>query len=532
MIPNHNLESVITYIKNEGIKIDFNSFLQQAESHPDYPTILAITDTLDFFDIDNGVLAVEIIEIPSLPDCFVALLAEKKNLSQLYYIEKKEDNYFYFQNKIPVAISKQELESRWKNTVLLIEKTERDIITTTNTNKIFLILPCLSVLLLLSIIVQFQASIQNKIFFIFPVLGFLFSITALKDLLGINSDLVNSFCNITSYSSCTSVVSSKKWKFFEIINFSDLSIVIFSSQIFCLLLFLFIADTISYFTIQKIMLLCTIPVVLASLYYQKVIEKKWCPLCLVIIGIILLEFVYIVFLQQYLFNFSIQSLIFYGFIFVTTTLVWLVLKKLLTLQKELKEFQIKGNRFMRNYEIFKNTLIASSPIDDNLIRSVVILLGNVDAPLKIVVVTSPFCSFCSEVHTIIEKIINKYSDKVCFEIRFNFNFENSDEKSKKIHQQLISIYFTQGQEAFMNSLHDWFQNKDENKFKIIENNQMTELKVNQILAEQFNWNQVNQITYTPAIIINGYFFPKQYDRNDLIHFINDLYEDEDFNKEQ
>ena len=54
------------------------------------------------------------------------------------------------------------------------------------------------------------------------------------------------------------------------------------------------------------------------------------------------------------------------------------------------------------------------------------------------------------------------------------------------------------------------------------------LKINEILYEQFSWNQKNKITYTPAIIINNHLFSKEYDRNDLIYFINDLEDDTEF----
>lgn len=209
-------------------------------------------------------------------------------------------------------------------------------------------------------------------------------------------------------------------------------------------------------------------------------------------------------------------------------MVWFILKKLLTQQKELKEFQVKSNRFMRNYEIFKNTLIVSNPIQNTPIHSGVILLGNANASLKITVITSPFCSFCAEAHIIIEEILEKYPKTVCFDIRFNFNGAHSDEKSKKIHQQLVTIYFNYGQETFIKAFHSWFENRDETKLNNLTNTGINELKTNLILEEQYNWNQENDLNFTPAIIIHGYTFPKQYDRHQLIHFINDLSEDEDF----
>jgi hypothetical protein len=47
----------------------------------------------------------------------------------------------------------------------------------------------------------------------------LFSIAALKDLFDTQqNELLNCFCNMTSFTSCSMVVGSTKWKIFEIIN--------------------------------------------------------------------------------------------------------------------------------------------------------------------------------------------------------------------------------------------------------------------------------------------------------------------------
>ena len=51
-------------------------------------------------------------------------------------------------------------------------------------------------------------------------------------------------------------------------------------------------------------------------------------------------------------------------------------------------------------------------------------------------------------------------------------------------------------------------------------------RINEILESQFIWNKKNELTFTPAIIINGYHFPDEYERNDLLYFINELVEDE------
>jgi len=528
MILEKDFRLVANYVKSEGIKINFEEFLFQAKNHPDYPAILAITDTLSFFNIDNGVISVETSEIGLLPNRFVVLLKKENSQPQFHFIEKNDHTYFNLIDKKKVEISKSELESRWNNLVLLIEKSETKDILIENKNNYSWIFPSLCLALFLVVLFQYEENFQTKLFFTFPIAGVLFSIAALKDLFGTQSELLNSFCNMTVSTSCANVVGSNKWKIFEIINFSDLSMVFFFSQFLGLLVFLVSSKATAYFAMQQILITAAVPVLFLSVYYQKFVEKKWCPICLVIISIILLEFGYLFIFQNVNFVVSMPSVTLFGLVFASVTIAWSALKKLLTRQKELKEFQLKGIRFMRNYEVFKNTLLATTPIENSSIFSQGILLGNTAASLKIVVVTSPFCGFCAEAHTIIEDILEKHPEEVCFYINFNFNSEQDDEKSKKVYQQLVAIYYSQGQEVFMKTLHNWFEDKDENKLSGITIDGQNELKINEILNEQFRWNQKNDFTYTPAILINQYVFPKQYDRKELIHFINDLSDDEDF----
>ncbi|PIV92825.1 MAG: hypothetical protein COW44_12695, partial [Flavobacteriaceae bacterium CG17_big_fil_post_rev_8_21_14_2_50_33_15] len=115
-----------------------------------------------------------------------------------------------------------------------------------------------------------------------------------------------------------------------------------------------------YFFIQKLILLSSVPIILLSLYYQKFVEKKWCPICLSIVGILLFELGYTFYLQSF-FDFSIN---FFGitlYLFTSTLVftIWYFLKNSLKKLNRLKEAEVKANRFKRNYSIFKRILTSN-----------------------------------------------------------------------------------------------------------------------------------------------------------------------------
>lgn len=519
---NNEFDYLFQYLDKENINIDKEEFLFQNQSHPDYPSLLSIADTLSFFNIDNVVIRVEVSDIDLLPNRFVAFLNEEMSSSQLYFIERKGNIFLCSKDKKTLEISKSELESRWKGIVLLVEKSKNEEVLKPNKNPVSLILQIFALVLLALVLCQFDTDFSTKFFVVFPIIGILFSVAALKDLFGTKSALLNGFCNMTASTSCASVVDSTKWKIFEVVNFSDLSIVFFVSQFLGLLVFLFSGDATDYFTIQKMLLLVSTPVLFLSVYYQKFVEKKWCPICIVIISIILLELGYLAVFQNLVFAILTKSVVVFGLIFLSITLIWSALKKILTKQKDLKEYQLKAIRFERNYDTFKNSLFAKNRVQ---LPQSHLLLGNKESKTIITVISSPFCSHCKGAHELMETILKKHHNNLQIQVILKTNIEKGSEENKNLFRSLIKIYQQNGEFDFIKALNNWFENKNKMEwFNLFSINTTTEF--DEILNAQYKWCEENDYNFTPTIFVNGYEYPQAYSRETLEFFINDLIEDE------
>jgi hypothetical protein len=64
-------EKYINYNNYFPDSIDFNEYYL---SHPDYPSLYALTETLSFFGIENGVANIVAEQYQNLPDCFLTLI--------------------------------------------------------------------------------------------------------------------------------------------------------------------------------------------------------------------------------------------------------------------------------------------------------------------------------------------------------------------------------------------------------------------------------------------------------------------------
>lgn len=53
----NNSHPIFLYLKKQNIQVDKSEFQFQLQSHPDFPNLLAIVDTLNFFDISAGAVS-------------------------------------------------------------------------------------------------------------------------------------------------------------------------------------------------------------------------------------------------------------------------------------------------------------------------------------------------------------------------------------------------------------------------------------------------------------------------------------------
>jgi hypothetical protein len=523
-----NFNYLFQYLQKEDIIFDKREFLFQIQSHPDYPSLLAISDTLSFFKINNLATRLENEDLAHLPDNFMALIHDEKQNPFLAFVERNPNGFRYIQEAKPIQITQEVFFERFQNIVLVAEKDENEVVPK-KSNYLVVFSVIFLALIYLFLVFANGFSLLTALFVCFAAIGVYLSLEAISKEFGIQTKFSQAVCTITTNSDCDAVINAKKSRFLENFSFSEASITFFSAQLLGLLLFSISNSLGVFYNISTILLLFSIPVTFFSFYQQIVVAKKWCPICLAIIGIIYAEIVSLLVYTTTV-SFAINTMAIASFLLVLggSYIASVFVKSIIKQNIDFKATISENNRFKRKYSLFKMALLASDTVTEEIITSNTILLGNPEAKLKIKIVSSPFCGHCKEMHKIMDEIVALHKDKVCFDLHFNIDVSKNDEKSIKVHQKLVQIYFSEGQDSFTMALHNWFENKEEDKLLLKSTSKISDLKINELLNQQFSWNQENKITYTPAIIINNHLFPKEYDRNDLIYFINDLEDDAGF----
>ncbi|WP_282086939.1 vitamin K epoxide reductase family protein [Aquimarina algiphila] len=454
-----------------------------------------------------------------MPNKFVTFLSSNLERNYLHYVERKDDFFYVDGQKTSIS----DLNKRWKGIVLSIEGN-------TLKHKHTSIIKSQHLLIFLGFLV-FVSSLYgtynyswNNLFFLFPLLGFILSLNALKDLFKLDHVIFSKFCNATSNSNCDSVIKSDKWMILKKVNFSDLSIIFFSSQFISFMIMGLVSLQGEYFSYQKITLFFSFPLIFISIYFQTFIVKKWCPICISIIMLLILEYIFISFFIKEKISINFNSAYLFLFIHLIVFIVWKYFKKTITQINNLKESKIKSIRFLRNYSLFKKVILQKDKYEfpNNLIIN-----NTQKKTLTLTLITNPQCKHCRKAHFIIKKLIKKYEHKISLSIIFNVDIQDEFEDDKIICQHLVTIQ-KNNHEKFQKALDDWFEEQNISKWLDKYSSEINMNKANKTLVEQNNWCSQNQINFTPALFLNKYLYSTIYDIENLDFFLQDIIHDSDF----
>ncbi|PKH50672.1 hypothetical protein CXF68_08170 [Tenacibaculum sp. Bg11-29] len=508
-------------LKKNKISFDKEELFFQIQSHPSYPSLHAITGVLDHFNIENVAANVPVnsATLTQLPNCFIAQINTEQN-KDLVTVEKEGLNYIIIStdNK-KNKISENDFLQKFTGIIVAVEQSEENSPIEKNSNITQTIVVSALILLASFVVYQNTTSLFTPIHLILSVIGVVISIAIIKQELGLKTTIGDAFCSGTDdKKDCDAVLTSKGAEIFKNYKLSDFSILYFTGL--TLLTFLQATNpTISY-TISLI----AIPVTLYSLYYQYAVIKKWCLLCLSIVGVLWLQALIPVITNTYNTNFIITDVIVFSLVALANWLSWYYLKPLFTDIHQLKKEKIENVKFKRNYTLFDSLLQKAPLLNTQIENCKEIIFGNPNSNLEIVIVTNPFCGHCKPVHKHIDEILHRYHQNVKIITRFTINADDKENNLVKVTSKLLEIHDKKGEVTCLEAMSEIYEDGNTDAWlKKWGNCNNVNYYISE-LEKGSNWCAENAINFTPEILINGKSFPKEYNRTDLIFFIEELEE--------
>jgi len=491
----------------------------QLLSHNEYPSIKAVTDTLDYFGIDNVAANVPVDALSQLPEHFLALIGENQ-VTELVLVRKKQNKILYIdQTSNKHTVSWDDFSQNWTGTIIAIEQEEKKSVNQIKSIPTTYVLLGLVLIFAIGVWMLSNTSVISAIYLSLSAIGLIISYLTTREELGIKDKVTTKVCGAISGDThgCSNVINSREGKIFGVISLADASLLFFAST----MLFGLLNGTDN--SIIYCLAILSLPVVLLSIYLQSFRLKQFCLLCLLISTVLISQFVL---LQTKFTNwdFSLTELVRYLFIVTVATFLWLVIKKFWKdsnlLVKTLKEYLM----FKRNENFFRWALESKKQYNVNSISlEHSISFGPNDAALKIHAVTNPYCGYCKEPFeaymTLIEQFPHDFQLNVVFSVPIDFQND-----STRIAQRIAELY-QESPSLALDSLRVWYNDRDpEAWFGKFKEPVAMLLYSQELIQSHKEWCESNNLKHTPETILNGYEFPKrEYELMDLRYMIEEFH---------
>lgn len=519
-----------------NVKVTSSTLEKDIIFHPDYPSLLSISDTLGKYGVDNISVKIQPSKLHQLPlPCIVQIKSFETN-DDLFSIIKSIDSSgltYYDPLKLQwVKTTLKDFVLLWPTGIALFTDAanahgEKDYLKNkrkehqSNITKYstFLAMPALVlVLIVMTFLQNGSVAIIPSVYFILTLSGVMIGEALLWYELDQNNALLQQICSTGKKVNCAAVLNSKASKVLGI-NWSTIGLMYFAVCLFIQML-IGLSNPITLSLLAWLNMLA-VPFVFFSVYYQWRIAKQWCVLCLCVQGVLVLQLV-TSFLNDWHILITIKTLLpTVHLILIACIISFVIVNLLLSALRSTKENKsnlAELQRLKHNPQIFEALLEKQKKITGN-IDGLGVLLGNSEATYKLIKVCNPYCSPCAKAHLPIDELLQSHPD---LQVQIIFTAENIDGDIRATTvKHLLAIAKNNSESTVKKALDEWYlaKNKDyklfASKFPI-----KGELKQQDTNVEAMSrWCNDNNIMFTPTFFVNGYQLPEMYSVSDLRYLI-------------
>lgn len=485
--------------------------------HPHKNNLLGISQMLFAYGVNNGGTIIKDKEndILNIQTPFIAHAG-----GEFKVVNNVDNNTVSYRwNGLNINEPTKQFIDGWSGFILLVEPDENSIEPGYSENRknelisslqgFFLLLALCTAVATLLVKRSFYTNLEPTIATILNLTGVYIGYLLVLKQMNIHSDYADKICSLFKQSNCNDVLESKASKLFGLIGWSEIGLGYFISNVIILLFF---PEFIFYLSIVNTLAL---PYSFWSIWYQKWKAKQWCPLCLIVMGLLWVLF----FTNLYSGFFIVPTVRIIDFInvagiYLIPTLVINLLVPRLSVANKIEQITQEINSLKANEDIFL-TLLKQQPYFEVERSTSEIIFGNPEANIYVTILTNPHCNPCAKMHSRIEKLLEK-TNNICVQYIFS-SFEESLDISNKF---LISAYLSGETEKMKSIFSEWFEKGKYTKEEFFQkyNFFLESAEVLDEFQKHKLWIEKTKITATPTILVSGFKLPSNYKIEDLLFF--------------
>lgn len=511
-------------IERYKIPVSNQTVEEVLKSHPDYPSLKSICDGLNEWKVDNYPMRLDREELKDTGSPFIAHLNDKgeklafvpelNGNSKVTYIDSfgkskttDKEAFFKMYSGVSLLIDPDEKAGEEEYS----EKIQVDFLHRSLPYLAGIALILFTAYSVLSSKAQLNITFTNAALLLTKLMGLGFSILLVLKDLNINSSFADRLCGFTKKTNCNSLLNTDAVKVFGWLHWSDIGMIYFLSGV---LLMISIPE-ISDYKLMSIISFGALGYVVYSIYYQAVIAKTWCPLCLgvqaVFIADAALYFPYLLPVEL-----SWISIMNYGNILLTIAFGVILYKGYFKNKQTSQYERLAYLKFKKNPTMFTNLLYQGKQKSFNITKEIFIV-GQPGAPVEITAFLSLNCNPC-------QRAFNQL--KTLFENKHIFTrliFLQHD-KDKAFVNQVAQLFVEKRQKEASKLLYTWYNAQGNERASLIKQAKAGTTDDSFELTKKAHRTLFTaaKVTGTPTVFVNGYKLPGEYKIADIPFFVDEL----------
>ena len=513
-------------LKKLKVMVSMHTINDTLQAHPDYPSFLSISDSLNNWKVENLVIKTSAEKLTEIPTPFITSFKQGVFVAVLEVAEN--EILIINQHGRKETIATSVFLVQWTENILVAEANELSGEINYHKNikdaKIKLaIYSLIPIGILASLFIPYlngSITLIPTLYLLVKLIGLIASVLLLWYDIDKGNPLLKQICSGIQKANCSAVLNTKASTIGGVVSWSEIGFIYFAGS----LLFATLAGINTVLPVLSLFSLLALPYIVFSIYYQWKVAKQWCVLCLMVQAVLLAEGTIVVANNGLSFSESITAFTnnflyaFYSLIIPTT--IWFLLKPLLKRLQVAKYEKRSYSMLKFNDQVFWSLLKNQPSIVDHCTSELGITIGNPNAKHTIIKVCNPYCGPCAKSHIYLEEII-KNNSEINLQIIFNSSNDELDMTSIPV-KHFLAIAAKNDTDLIKNVLDDWYLAEDKNydflskKYPVFSDFVDEIVKIN----EMKRWCDNVNIHYTPTIFIDGYQLPKGYQIKDINYFLS------------
>lgn len=535
------VKATIEFLRLLKVKVNGRTVNEILQNHPDWPSLLCISDSLNKWNVSNGAGKIDPNNIDELPTPFIAYTHKREE--PLTIIKSvTESNIITCQRgfKNTIIENKSNFQRSWNGVYLIAEPNEcsgePDFDKHKRKNFFTSLIPIAACIAFTGISILFlirntEASAIASSYIIAGIYlqyfinltGIIVALLLLWYEIDKNNPLLQKVCSGISKISkgnCNAILTGKAAKLFSWLSWSEVGFFYFTGAILSLL---FANNNIlPVVSLIAALNILSVPYPFFSIYYQWRVAKQWCVLCLAVQALLVLG-IFNIIVTPLLNSFSAitLTLLLRSFLlYLSPVLIWFALKPFILKLQEARNTKREYLRIKFNTNIFETLLQKQKKLTISA-DGLGIDLGNPSASNTIIKVCNPYCRPCAAAHKKIEELI-KHNTNIKVKIIFTTPNDETNRAIKPA-RHLLAIAAYGDETTTKQVLDDWYlpESKDYELFakKYPLNGEL--IQQGSKIEAMDKWCKATDISFTPTFFINQYQLPDAYSIEDLQYFLLD-----------